>query len=481
MQQLSGLDALFVHAEQDGLPQHIAGLTIYNPATAASGTVTYDDVVAHFRERLHLAKIFRQRLVEVPYSLDQPYWLEAPDFDVDLHMHHVALPKPGDWRALCDLTARLHEQPLDRSQPLWEAWYIEGLDNIDGVPPGSFAVFLKIHHAAMDGASGVELYLALHDLSATPRTLEKQPARPTVRAPGKLELVTRAYVNNLRKSGRMMGLGSQLMPAYKRIKQGKKSNHFSNLQRKQRTRFNGKISSQRVIDACIFDFADLYAIKNTVPGATINDAVLTIVAGGLRAYLSHHAELPQQTLVSGCPVDVRTKSERGQAGNAIGFMNVALRTDIADPKQRLEAVHKEARQAKAYAIALGRRVAVDVTDTLPAGLVKGLLDGITRTGLLSSMAPVTNTIVTNVPGLPKEFFLAGAQIVSGFASGPLLPDIGLFHCVMSTESNKQGTLALSFSACRSMLPDPEVYADCLQTAFEELKAATVGIPTAIAI
>lgn len=474
MQQLSGQDAIFVHAEQDGLPQHIAGLTIYNPATAATGKVEYQDVVAHFSKRLHLARIFRQRLVEVPFSLDQPYWLEDPDFDVDFHMHHVALPKPGDWRALCDLVARLHAQPLDRSRPIWEAYFIEGLDNIGAVPPGAFAVFLKIHHAAMDGASGVELYMALHDLSASPRTLDEEPCGLVDREPGKLELISRAYLNNMRKTLRMMELPGQLVPAYRRVQQGKKANKFRILERKQRTRFNGKISSQRAIDARMFDFAELYAIKNTVPEATINDAVLTIVSGALRAYLLRHDELPQQSLVSGCPVNVRAEGERGQGGNAVGFINVALRTDIADPKRRLVAVHKEARQAKAFTIALGRRVAMDVTDSLPAGMVKGLVNGVVRTGLLGAAAPITNTVVTNVPGLPKDFFLAGAQVVSGFAAGPLLPDMGLFHTVMSTETNKKGVLELGFSACRTMLPDPDVYAACLQAAFNELKTATLG-------
>lgn len=121
--------------------------------------------------------------------------------------------------------------------------------------------------------------------------------------------------------------------------------------------------------------------------------------------------------MSGCPVDARKKSERGQAGNAVGFMNVTLRTDIANPKQRLEAVHKEARQAKAYAFAVGRRVALDVTDTLPVGLVNGLLDGITRCGLLSSTAPVTNTIVNNVPGLPQLRF---SLHLKRFAAAPQL-------------------------------------------------------------
>ena len=129
---------------------HIGSLAIYDQRTAPGGQVTFKDILQFFKKRLHKARAFRQRVARVPLSLDHPYWIEDPDFDLEFHVRHIALPNPGDWRQLCIQAARLHARPLDRSKPLWEAYVIEGLDNVAGVPKGSFALLTKIHHAAID-------------------------------------------------------------------------------------------------------------------------------------------------------------------------------------------------------------------------------------------------------------------------------------------------------------------------------------------
>ncbi|MEH6570371.1 MAG: wax ester/triacylglycerol synthase domain-containing protein, partial [Halioglobus sp.] len=140
MIQLSGQDGLFVHAESPGLPQHILGCTIYDPATAPNGELTYEQLWQHFEARMHLARIFHQRLVEVPLGMDQPYWIEDPAFQLESHLQRVQLPPPGDWQALCNLVGRLHALPLDRSRPLWMGYMIEGLDGIEGLQPGCFGL-----------------------------------------------------------------------------------------------------------------------------------------------------------------------------------------------------------------------------------------------------------------------------------------------------------------------------------------------------
>ena len=168
MQQLSGMDASFVYLETPSAPMHVAGLSIYDPSTAPGGKVTFKGILANFQERIHLARTFRQKMVQVPMNLDHPYWVEDKDFDLEFHVRHIALPKPGDWRQLCILAARLHSRMLDLSRPLWETYVIEGLDNVEGVPPGSFALLQKTHHAAIDGMSGMEMTSAIHDLTPTP-------------------------------------------------------------------------------------------------------------------------------------------------------------------------------------------------------------------------------------------------------------------------------------------------------------------------
>ena len=165
MHQLSGLDAPFINVETKSAPTHISSLSIYDQSTAPGGLVTFKGILSNIESRLHLADCFRRRLVEVPLGVDHPYWIEDPDFDPEFHVRHIALPKPGDWRQLCIQVARLHARPLDRGKPLWEMYVIEGLDGVEGMPPGSFALFTKVHHAAIDGVSGVEITAALHDLT----------------------------------------------------------------------------------------------------------------------------------------------------------------------------------------------------------------------------------------------------------------------------------------------------------------------------
>src|SRR5215207_1295364 len=172
MQQLSGLDASFLYFETPQSPGHIFTVYIYDPSTAPGGKVTFKGILDHYRGRLHASQAFRQKLVQVPLGLDHPYWIEDPDFDLEFHVRHIALPKPGDWRQFCIQIARLHSRPLDLSKPLWELYVIEGLDNVEGVAPGSFALVLKTHHAAIDGVSGMELLSAIHDPSA-----DASPAR----------------------------------------------------------------------------------------------------------------------------------------------------------------------------------------------------------------------------------------------------------------------------------------------------------------
>ncbi|MEH6571085.1 MAG: wax ester/triacylglycerol synthase family O-acyltransferase [Halioglobus sp.] len=472
MEQLSGQDAMFLHAELDGLPQHIGGVSIYNQDTAEDGVVRFKQILEMLDSRVHLSPIFRRKLAFVPGGLGRPYWVEDPDFDLEYHVRHIALPKPGDWRQLCILAARIHSQPLTRDRPLWEMYVIEGLNNVEGLPKNCFAVLLKVHHCAMDGATGAQFNNIVHDL--TPETKQPEPAGPwLVNRPSKARMLGRAYLDAWKKPGEVIDMIRQATPAFKRLREGKKQQDFHTLDDKQKTRFQGKISRHRVVEGRRFDFDEIRAIKNSLPGVTVNDVMLTIVAGGMRKYLSSKDELPEQTLVTGCPIDVRSPDERAAGGNMVGFMNVALRTEIEDPLERLEAVHEEAVSAKAYAEALGPRIMMDITNVMPGNVLSIAIRAASSTGLAEANV-IQNTIVTNVPGAPMQLYMCGAELVNSFSLGPLLPNMGLFHIVYSAVQNKKGTVTLSFTACRDMLPDPAFYAECLQESFDELKKATLG-------
>ena len=192
MQQLSGQDAMFVHAELEGMPQHIGGISIYDQGTARGGKVRFKQILALMKSRLHLSPIFRRKLVAVPFGLGQPYWADDPDFDLEYHVRHIALPKPGDWRQLCILAARIHSRPLARDKPLWEMYIIEGLDNVHGLPKGCFGMLLKVHHAAMDGAAGSRFMSLMLDTSPLVADVpEAPPWEPDV--PSRTSMLAKAY------------------------------------------------------------------------------------------------------------------------------------------------------------------------------------------------------------------------------------------------------------------------------------------------
>ena len=472
MEQLSGQDAMFLHAEIDGLPQHIGGVSIYDQSTAPGGKVRFKQILSMLERRLHLSPIFRRKLAFVPGNLGRPYWVEDADFDLEYHVRHIALPKPGDWRQLCILAARIHAVPLRRDKPMWEMYVIEGLNNVEGYPPGCFGLLLKVHHCAMDGATGTQFMNIVHDLS--PETTDPGDPPPwIVERPSKARMLGRAYLDAWRKPGQALDFIRQSVPAIRRVRAGRKAGNIRFLEDKQATRFQGRISRHRVVGARKFDFEVVRAIKNACPGATVNDTMLAIVSGALRKYLLDKDELPEESLVTGCPIDVRSAEERAAGGNMVGFMNVGLRSDIEDPAERLAAIHEESLSAKAYAEALGPRFAVDLTDVLPGNVLSLAVRTAAATGL-SEASVMFNTIVTNVPGAPFQLYMCGAALVDSISLGPLLPNVGLFQIVYSSVQDKKGTITLSFTACRDMMPDPEFYTRCLQDSFDQLYAATVG-------
>ena len=196
MEQLSWTDDMMLRAERPETPMQIQMLLIYDQTTTPDGKVTFKRILEEIAARLHLAPTFRRRLTELPGGLHMPYWVDDPDFDLEYHIRHIALPQPGDWRQLCIQIARIHGRQLDLRRPPWEMTVIEGLNAIPGVPKGSFAISLKLHHCVVDGMESVELMAAMHDLAADgPRPAP--PARPFKpdALPSTTDLVARTAIN----------------------------------------------------------------------------------------------------------------------------------------------------------------------------------------------------------------------------------------------------------------------------------------------
>jgi len=472
MLQLSGQDASFVYLETPHTPMHIGSVAIYDPTTAPGGFVRFKDILNFIGSRLSGARSFRQRLVRVPFDLDHPYWIEDPEFDLEFHVRHIALPRPGDWRQLCIQVARLHSRPMDLNKPLWEFTVIEGLDNVEGLPPGCFALVSKVHHAAVDGMSGVEMSTAVHDLDATMTPPKEADEWKPEHMPNVADLLARSYFNSLRQPMRVVETIGRSLPGMAKLAAtvGKGEVSLSNTKMAPKTRFNGKVSPHRVFDAVPFKLADIRAIKNAVPDATVNDVILAIVGGGLRTYLEDKNELPKESLTAMAPISVRGEGEKAALGNLVSAMVIPLGTQIGDPLERLKYVHDEAVNSKAMTNAVGARSLADYSQLIPSGLAGLAARLYTRVGAANTHAPVFNTVVTNVPGPRVPLYFCGAKMLASYGTAPVFDSMGLINPVYSYGD----TIAISFTADRDMMPDPEKYAAALQSSFDALKAATLG-------
>ena len=468
MQQLSAQDASFVYLETPHTPMHIGSVGIYDPSTAPGGFVRFKDILRFIGERLGGARSFRQRLVRVPFDLDHPYWIEDPEFDIEFHVRHIALPKPGDWRQLCIQVARLHARPMDLTKPLWEFTIVEGLDNIEGLPPGCFALVSKVHHAAIDGMSGVEMSAAVHDLDPSIATPEKVDSWKPDDMPKVADLLARSYVNNLIQPMRIVETIGRSLPGMGRLASsvGKGDVSIRNARPAPKTRFNGKVSAHRVWDAVPFPLADIRAIKETVGGATVNDVILAIVGGGLRTYLQSKSELPKDTLTAMAPISVRGDGEKAALGNLVSAMVVGLGTQIEDPLERLRFVHDEAVNSKTLTNAVGARNLADYSQLMPSALAGLAARLYTRVGAANAHAPAFNCVVTNVPGSRVPLYFAGARMVGMYGTGPIFDGMGLINTIYSYGA----TIAISFTSDRDAMPDPDGYAEALKQSFEALKA-----------
>ena len=345
---------------------------------------------------------------------------------------------------------------------------IEGLDNIDHLPSGSFAIFTKMHHAAVDGASGTEITAAMHDLSAEAHLDTEPYAIQVENEPSDVELLLRAQVNAVKQPFRFVSVARNTVPgfaqAYTRLRKGE----LHRVEDIPRTRFNDKISPHRVFQAVHFPLVDIKRIKEAVPGATVNDVAITICGGALRKYLEDKNELPDVSLAAMAPINVRNDKERGTGGNIVSAMTVQVRSDIEDPVERLKAVHAGTAEAKELSSAVGAKSMTDYTQFIPSTLTAQAARLASRWGLLNRVSPFYNCVITNVPGPQVPLYNTGARMVANYGTGPILDGMALFHAITSY----CGDFAISATSCRVIMPDPEFYRQCLLDSYEELKSKT---------
>jgi WS/DGAT/MGAT family acyltransferase len=459
------MDAIFLTQEAAYMPMHIGLLMFYTPPASSRGPVRFKDILATFRERAHLSRVFNHKVGNVPFGIDYPFWLHDQDLDVEYHVRHIGLPQPGDWRQLCIQVARLQARILDRERPLWEAYVIEGLDSVEFLPRGSFAILFKLHHAAVDGASALQAIHSLHDARPGSRDKPPLPDQQPPPAPGSLELFRRGTINRLRSPARWLQAARDILPLRERLKE---QTSAPSDDERHSTRFNGPISPHRVVEGFFFELDEFRAIKREVGEVTLNDVAVTVVAGAMRKYLQDKGELPTSSLMTLIPVSFRSEEESESGGNLVTGMRLAMHTEIEDPLERLHRIHQASVAAKSYTEAIGGSTTSNFSQLIPPQLASlAILRTVTQVMFSSGASLPINTVITNVAGSQKPLYLCGAELVGCAGLGPIMDGIGLFHAVMSCN----GKLSITISACSEMLPDPEFYAQCMRAAYDELRSA----------
>lgn len=464
IQQLNAQDAQFLFAQSGSTLTHVMGINIYDPATAPGGKVRLRDIIEHVRSRLHTSPVFQRKLYRLPMDFDFPYWVEDQQFDLESHISHARLPAPGDWRQFCIQVARHFSRPMDMSRPLWDIYVLEGLDNIPGAAPGSYAILTRIHHAAIDGASGAYIFVALSDLDAkgTPVLPIEPGSFEPCETPSTAEIMTRAISANMTSPVRLANSLMKLSPALVGAAQKGLSEGVKGV---PQTRFNAPITQHKMFDATEFALADLSKIRKLVDGATINDAVLAICSGALRRYLQHHKELPAESLVAFAPINRRAKGgEANLPGNNISAMAVELATHLPHPVDRLAAIKAWTSDAKEAKTGLSARVMTDLTQHIPGATMAGVARLLTSPRFAPKAA---NVFISNVPGPQMPLYMAGAITTHQFAMAPLSHNMGLFIATPSYN----GRITFSITSERKIMPDVAFFRECIEASFKELSEA----------
>jgi WS/DGAT/MGAT family acyltransferase len=467
MRQLIASDALFVASESAHANSNVSLVQIYDPSTAPGGKLRFKSILDLVQSRLHRSPIFRQKLREVPFGLDEPYWIEDENFDLEYHVRNIALPKPGDWRQFCIQASRIHARPLDRNRPLWEIYVIEGLDSLLDLPKDSFALLTKLHHAAIDVEQGTEIITLLHD--ATPHPPKAAPPEPWFpeSPPSRLELVCRGIAHTAMSPSRLLRPISNVI-----ARVGSAAGAFANELMQSEdgiplTRFNSIVSPYRVFETRRFLLEEFREIRRLVPGAKVNDAILAVCAGGLRRYLEANDELPEQDLSTLTPVYVRDPSAGPGTKPEVKWVRVMLGTDIADPVKRFAFIKAQTAVSELMSRAIGARELTDIGTHAPAAtlaltgkmLGRALLD-------IGRGAPPANCAITNVPGPSVPLYLDGARLTYFSAIMPINDGLGLVFAVTSYD----GKIIVSPTSCREQMPDPEAFAQCVRDSFQDYLA-----------
>ena len=467
MDQLSGMDASFLHLETPETPMHVGSLMLFELPEGYVGDY-YEAVKALLGKRLHLSAFLNRKLAQMPFQLAEPVWIEDDDIDLDYHVRSVTLRRPGTMAQLEQLVARLHASLLDRSRPLWEMYVIDGLEG------GLVAFYTKAHHSGVDGKAGVELAKVLYDTS--PQIREVPPPRRK-RASGQYqlgvtELLQAAATNaaqQYRKLAELLPAAAKALDTAARVvasQRSEKGERSLSLGLAPSTIFNDSITNQRSYSTMSLSLADIKDLGRRV-GGTVNTIVMAMCSIALHHFLKERGLLPKEPLIAMVPVSLRAEGDAAM-NNQVAGVRVDLATDIEDLPARFRAIHASSEAAKAVVKELKPVLGVDIPITGSPWLMTGLASLLGRSNLVSRFPQVGNVAISNVPGPPITLYMAGAKMVHYFPVS--IPYHG--SALNITVQSYAGSLEFGLTACRRILSQDEAYEliDHLRTALREIQA-----------
>jgi WS/DGAT/MGAT family acyltransferase len=470
MKPLGGMDASFLYMETPQTPMHVAGLSIIELPARFEGNF-YETYKAHIGGRLHLFPVLKKKIVPVPWDIDHPLWVDDDAMDLDYHIRHLGLPKPGTLQQLEELVGRLHSNFLDRSRPLWEFYVIDGLEG------GRLAVYTKVHHAAVDGGAGMVLTNMMYDSTPEGRKVEPPAADATGKeqaAPDALALLGAAYRNMIGQQVNALQKIPDLLKAIASVALPVTSGVIRIAPRglrnlvAPRTLLNTTVTSQRAFTARSLPLAEAKAIAKQT-GTKLNDVVMAVCAGALRRYLIEKHGLPKEPLVAFVPVSLREPGNT-ESNNQVSGMLCSLATDVKDPLARLKAIHASSSEAKELSGRLKDATPRDFSIFGAPAVLQGAAGLWGRSGLADRLPPPANVVISNVPGPQAPLYLAGAKVLTLYPVS--IPAHGM--ALNMTVQSYCGALDFGLTACRRNVPELRRLAGYLEESMQELHEAVLG-------
>ncbi len=461
LKSISGMDATFLYIDSPTSPMHVGSVAVIE------GDLKFETFRKTILSRLHMIPKLRKKLVYAPMSIDYPYWVDDPEFDVDLHLHHIALPKPGGWKELRRVASQVFSEHLDQNRPLWSFTFVEGLENVPQVPKGSVAVISKIHHVAIDGMAGAGMMSLIFDFTPEKKPIpDPKPFSPKS-IPNELSVVMKSAISF---AGNPLKLPKILSKA---VKGSLKAGMLTRVQRMELptapfsappSPLNGIVSGRRKWNTAILDLKRIKELKK-IMGTTMNDVVLAFCAGALRRYLKEKKRLPHKPLVAMVPISTRTEAEKDNTDNQVSSMLVQLATNIEDPIERLEAIHENTVRGKTYQKAIGAKTLASMAEAVPFGIANQAARLYTRFHLSEMHNPVFNVTITNVPGPQFPLYLNGHRLLTVGGMAPILDGMGLIITILSYN----GFVTISPTSDANTMPDIDIFTRYIRESANELE------------